>query len=51
MKKILKFEVEKGSTDCLCCPFWTIEFCGNENDVFNCCEYDLSTLKFIGEEA
>lgn len=54
MKKILKFEIEEGSTYCQHCPFWTItdidECCGNKNDVFNCCDYDLSTLKVIEYE-
>lgn len=52
MKRLI-FEVEEGSTDCQYCPFWTVsdldEVCGNKNDVFECCDYDLSTLKVIEE--
>lgn len=54
MKKRLIFEVEEGDTSCNDkCPFFTLtdfgEVCGNKNDVFDCCDYDISTLKFIGE--
>ena len=56
MKKILRFEVEEGRTPgCDGCPFNTIckehYACGilNIEDI-DCDEYDLATLKFIGEE-
>lgn len=55
MKKRLIFEVEEGNTKCDKCPFRAIsendDMCGDRNETFDCCKYDLSTLKFIGEES
>lgn len=57
MKKRLIFEVEEGKTPgCDGCPFNTIykerSACGilNIEDI-DCDEYNLTTLKFIGEES
>lgn len=58
MKKILRFEVEdfeEGGTECCRCPFavWD-EYkgisCNGAEELLKCYEYNLSTLKFIGEE-
>lgn len=46
MKKILKFEVEEGDTKCSQCP----EEIRCDRQLIDCKKYDLSTLKFIGEE-
>lgn len=61
MKKILKFEVEEGTTDhCKSCPFskfietdYGDEYvCENGlEDIFDCGKYNFSTLKFIEEES
>lgn len=50
MKKILKFEVEEGDTQCGSCPFNLGRNCGDRSCIIDCEAYDLSTLKFIGEE-
>lgn len=62
MKKRLIFEVEEGTTkDCEHCKFGQCKYsitgeenwsCQNmfEEGVLDCEVYDLSTLKFIGEE-
>ena len=53
MKKILKFEVEEGKTNCENCPFcasyYGEEICPDQDGNFNCKKYDFSTLKFLGE--
>lgn len=57
MKKRLIFEIEEGNTECCNCPFRAIsendDMCGDKNETFDCCKYDLSTLKlkFIEEES
>ena len=50
MKKKLIFEVEEGYTTCRTCPI--SEYCQENETLVNipCGNYDLSTLKFIGEE-
>lgn len=50
MKKRLIFEVEEGDTNCLTCSLY--QGCGRNDDLCNipCDKYDLSTLKFLGEE-
>ena len=59
MKKRLIFEVEEGVCHCDKCPFGVkigmiynrIQYsCKDTTDHFYCNRYDLSTLKFIGEE-
>lgn len=55
MKKRLIFEVEEGTCeDCACCPFNGTFDTGDvicETLGVSCRKYDLSTLKFIGEES
>ena len=46
MKKKLIFEVEEGVTNCSLCP----EEVRCDKQLIDCTKYDLSTLKFIGEE-
>lgn len=46
MKKRLIFEVEEGKTDCRKCP----EEVRCDKQLIDCGKYDLSTIKFIGEE-
>lgn len=53
MKKVLKFEVEEGKTVCgyINCPVY--DSCMlTQDSIFDgpCKKYDLSTLKFIGED-
>lgn len=55
MKKKLIFEVEDGGCDCKTCPFSVWDevkghICGDPNELLNCTDYDLSTLKLIGED-
>lgn len=54
MKKILKFEVEEGNIECEKCPFrvWYRDeyICRDKKGYFDCKKYDLSTLKFIGDD-
>lgn len=50
MKKRLIFEVEEGQTQCSSCPFNLGRNCGNRRCIIDCEAYDLSTIKFIGEE-
>lgn len=54
MKKILKFEVEEGFTECNPdCPFYRRDYreCGYMSKYFfNCDELNLSTLKLIENE-
>lgn len=56
MKKKLIFEVEEGITNtCKICPFGVLRqdkgyYCRDTTKGLNCNNYDLSTLKFIGEE-
>lgn len=62
MKKVLKFEVKEGKTaNCEHCLFGQLKYGGDGEDywvcqnvfaegILDCEDYDLSTLKFIGEE-
>lgn len=53
-KKILKFLVSPGLSDCDTCPFMVLDhdqvrICGNpREDLLDCEQYDLATLQAIG---
>ena len=61
MKKILRFEVEEGDTpSCEKCELSAYDgeeciynccFLARREEKLNCAKYDMSTIKFIGEES
>lgn len=50
MKKKLVFEVEEGNTNCLSCAISSYCITKETLDNIPCDKYDLSTLKYIGED-